>query len=227
MNRTVPALLAALLGAGCVNHIAPYRPKTRHFDEGDYEAPVRASGSSLYSEDGPGLFEDDRAARVGDVLLVRIDEADSATRDDSTNLDRAHSSSYATPASLGLLAALQGSHPGVDPAKLFGVENESTFAGSGRVQRRGRVTATLPVRVRRRLPNGDLFVEGHKVVLVGHEEQHIYVSGVVRRADVLPDNSVLSSRIAEAEIEMTGRGDVSDQQRPGWLSRLVAKVWPF
>jgi flagellar L-ring protein precursor FlgH len=223
----VLALTAAALAAGCATHIAPYKPKKRRFDGGDYGPAAGPQGASLYSDDQPGLFEDDRASRIGDILLVRIDEADSATRDDSTNLDKASNSSYATPASLGLLGALQKSHPGIDPAKLFGVENESTFAGSGRIQRRGRVTAALPVRVRRRMPNGDLYIEGHKVVMVGHEEQHLYVSGLVRRADVLPDNSVLSSRIAEAEIEMTGRGDISDQQRQGWLSRVLGKVWPF
>ena len=63
--------------------------------------------------------------------------------------------------------------------------------------------------------------------MVGNEEQHIYVSGIVRRRDIDPDNTVPSSRIADAEIEYTGRGDVSDQQRRAWGNRLLAKLWPF
>ena len=77
------------------------------------------------------------------------------------------------------------------------------------------------------MPNGDLYVEGSKVVMVGNEEHHIYVSGIVMSMDIDADNSVASSRIADAEIEYTGRGDISDQQRQGWLSRTMGKVWPF
>ena len=77
------------------------------------------------------------------------------------------------------------------------------------------------------LGNGDLYIEGTKVVMIGAEEQHLYVSGIVRVRDIAEDGSIPSSRIADAEIEYTGRGDVSDQQRRGWGSRLFAKIWPF
>src|SRR5205085_10586344 len=104
---------------------------------------------------------------------------------------------------------------------------EQQFTGAGAVQRQGQVLATVPLRVRQILPSGDLFVEGTKVVMVGNEEKHIYLSGIVRRIDIAEDNTVPSSRIADAEIEYTGRGDVSDTQRRGWLSRAASKLWPF
>jgi flagellar L-ring protein precursor FlgH len=81
--------------------------------------------------------------------------------------------------------------------------------------------------VRQILPSGDLFIEGTKVVMVGAEEKHIYLSGIVRRIDIADDNSVSSSRIADAEIEYAGRGDISDTQRRGWGSRVLSKLWPF
>ena len=99
--------------------------------------------------------------------------------------------------------------------------------GSGKIARKGTLSATLPVRVKQELGNGDLYVEGTKVVMVGEEEHHIYLSGIVRTADIADDNTVPSSRIADAEIEYTGRGDVSDQQRRSWGSRLLARVWPW
>ncbi|MSP16539.1 MAG: flagellar basal body L-ring protein FlgH [Myxococcales bacterium] len=219
-------LALALLAGACTTHVAPYRPKRRMFAPEAYAAQAESRGSSLYVENG-GIYADRRAADVGDVLVIRVDEADSATRTGSTELGRKAESSYGVPASLGLLPALAAAHPSIDPTKLFGVDSSSSFAGSGRVEKSGRVTATLPVRVRRVLPNGDLYIEGTKVVMVGHEEQHLYLSGIVRPEDVLADNSIPSSRIAEAEIEITGRGDVSDQQRQGWLSRLFGKAWPF
>jgi flagellar L-ring protein precursor FlgH len=218
--------LVAVLASACVGHIAPYQPKHRNFDAGEYADSPRTRGASLYAG-GPGLYEDDRAGRVGDVLVIVIDESDSATGGASTRLDKSSKSSYSTPVSLGLLPALAAKVPGLDPAALFSVDNQAQFDGKGQTKRSGRVSATLPVRVRKVLPNGDLYVEGTKVILVGHEESHLYLSGVVRRADVRADNTVLSSRIADAEIEYTGRGDVSDQQRPGWLSRFASWIWPF
>jgi flagellar L-ring protein FlgH len=77
------------------------------------------------------------------------------------------------------------------------------------------------------LPNGNLFVEGHRVVLVNNEEHHFYISGVVRPIDIDQENSVKSSMIADAEIEFTGRGVLSDNQQQGWLSRYFGWMWPF
>src|SRR5262249_46495392 len=125
------------------------------------------------------------------------------------------------------LPALQKVYPGLDPSKLLATASKSSFDGSGAVSRSGKLSGTLPVRVRDVLPNSDLYVEGTKVVLVGEEEHHLYVSGVIRQADIAADGPVPSSRVADAEIEYTGRGDVSDQQRPGWLTRLLGSLWPF
>jgi flagellar L-ring protein precursor FlgH len=83
------------------------------------------------------------------------------------------------------------------------------------------------VRITNEMPNGDLFIEGTKVVMINNEEYHLYVSGLIRRADIADDNSIASSRIADAEIEFTGRGDLADQQRKGLIGRGLDKVAPF
>jgi flagellar L-ring protein FlgH len=219
--------LIALFASGCATHIAPYKAKSRRYQPGDYAAMPHATGASLYVEGSRGLFEDLRAAGVGDVIVVRIDESETGTHSATAKLAKSTESSYALPASLGLMAQLQKQVPGLDPAQLLSTNSASSHDGSGQVERSGRLVATLPVRVRQVLPNGDFFVEGSKVVMVNHEEHHLYLSGVVRAADIRPDNSVLSSQIADAEIEYTGRGDVSEQQRAGWLSRLASSLWPF
>jgi len=219
--------LLLLFAAGCVSHIGPYRPKHRRYDPGEYGARQQPSGASLYAPGGRGLFEDDRAGAIGDVLVIRIDESDFASQDDSTKLERKNETELGAPASLGLLSAVKKAAPDLDPAKIFSTSSESEFAGRGQVSRRGRVSATLPVRVRSVLPNGDLFVEGSKVVMVANDERHLYLSGVVRPADIRADNSVASSRVADVEIEYTGRGDVADQQRQGWFTRLLGSIWPF
>ncbi|MCB9574574.1 MAG: flagellar basal body L-ring protein FlgH, partial [Kofleriaceae bacterium] len=216
----------ALGAAGCVEHIAPYKPRHRTFAPGAYAAPATPRGASIWSAGQGGMYEDDRAHRVGDILVVKIDESDQASRDDSTALDRKSSTQLGLPA-VGVLGALAAKYPDVDPSQLLGTDSAASFSGGGKIQRKGRLVATLPVRVQQVMPNGDLFVEGTKVVKIGREEQHLYLSGLVRKADVRPDDVVLSSRIAEAEIEITGRGDVTAQQRPGWFTRLITTLNPF
>jgi len=231
IHPRTPAALAALafttFALGCASHIAPYRAKHRKFNAGEYAERSRPTGGSLYAEGTPGLFEDHNASRVGDILVVKIDEKDVASHQADTTLNKTDATTYGLPAALGFMAALKAKYPDVDPAKLFSSTTDQKFTGNGAVKREGTVTATLPVRVVQVLPTGDLFIEGTKVVMVGAEEHHIYVSGIVRRVDIAEDDSVPSSRIADAEIEYTGRGDISDTQRRGWLARTLSKLWPF
>jgi flagellar L-ring protein precursor FlgH len=212
---------------GCASHIAPYTPKHRKLDPGDFGERSKPANGSLYAEGAAGLYEDPIASRIGDILVIKVDEKDLAQHTADTTLNKSDDTSYGLPAALGFAAALAKKYPGVDPAKLFESTSNQKFTGNGAVARSGQVTATLPVRVKQILPSGDLFVEGTKVVMVGAEEKHIYVSGIVRRIDVADDNTVPSSRIADAEIEYTGQGDVSDTTRRGWLSRTLSKIWPF
>ena len=215
------------LAAGCADHIAPYKPKHRKLDPGSFGTRSQAANGSLYAEGAPGWLEDPVASRVGDLIVVKIDEKDLASTQADTKLDKSDATTYGMPNALGFVAALTKKYPGVDPAKLFSSTSDQKFTGNGATSRQGQVSATLPVRVAQVLANGDLFIEGQKTVMVGHEEKHIYVSGIVRRIDIADDNTVPSSRIADAEIEYTGSGDVSDTQRRGWLNRILSKVWPF
>lgn len=227
MMRAAAIAAVALVWFGCTQHIAPYRPKRRSFDPGTFAAAPKPQPGSLHAAGSRGLFEDQTASRIGDTLVIRIDERETATRDASTKLTKKDESKLAAPNLFGLMSKLSEKYPRLDPSQLLATESDSAFSGTGQIKRNGRLTATLPVRVRQVLANGDLYVEGTKVVMVGAEEHHIYVSGIVRPWDISDDNSVLSSRVADAEIEYSGRGDVSDTQRRGWLSRVVGKLWPF
>ena len=220
-------LLLLLLAVGCANHIAPYRAKHRTFEQAKFDKRSTAQNGSLYAQGEGGLFEDPVAGRVGDILVIKIDEKDLASHQADTKLDKTDATTYGMPDALGFVATLQKKYPGVDPSKLFSSTTDQKFSGKGAINRQGQVTATLPVRVIEVLPSGDLVIEGSKVVMVGAEEHHIYMSGVVRHIDIGEDNTVPSSRIADAEIEYTGQGDISDTQRRGWLARVMSKIWPF
>ena len=220
-------LLIALALAGCASHIAPYKPKHRHFELGKYGDRSNANNGSLYAEGATGLFEDPVATRIGDILVIKIDEKDLASHQADTTLKKTDATSYGLPAAFGVIAALQKKYPSIDPATLFSSTSNVNFTGNGAVQRQGQVTATLPVHVVELTPSGDLVVEGTKVIMTGDEEHHIYMSGIVRRIDIADDDTVPSSRVADAEVEYTGAGDISDTQRRGWLNRLLTKIWPF
>jgi flagellar L-ring protein precursor FlgH len=228
----------ALMAAGLLTilpacgpaHVAPFTPRQRIYSPGNYAqgAPsARPTAGSLFSDAVPGYLEDTRAVRVGDALVINIDESPNAQGTASTDLNRNSATSAGVSAMLGILPLLKKAIPGFDPSNLLGYSSQSTFSGAGDTARSGQLTGHIAVRVVREMPNGDMFLEGTKVLLINNEEYHLYVSGLVRPTDIAQDNSVLSSRIADAQIEFTGRGDMADQQRKGWLGRIVDFVNPF
>lgn len=226
------ALLASLatLTACGPRHVEPFTPRQRVYKPGEYaqqsEAARRAPGS-LFSEAHGGYLEDTRAVRVGDLVVIRIDESANASGGASTSLKREGDGSSGVTAMLGIIPALKKAYPSMDTSKLVEFASRSTFAGEGDTTRKGQLQGNVAVRIARELPNGDLFLEGTKVVLINNEEYHLYVSGLVRPTDISPDNSVVSTRIADAQVEFTGRGDIADQQRKGWLIRMLDTMNPL
>ncbi len=226
---TLGSLALSLLACG-PNHIGPFTPRKRNYKRGDYaqaDPDKRASIGSLYSDGMGGLLEDTRAVRVGDVVVIKLEEDADASGESSTDLKRDNKMKLGVEAVLGLVPALKKAHPDIDPAQLLSFFSESDFSGKGNTKRRGKLRGRIAVRVVDEMPNGDLFIEGTKVLLLNNEEYHLYVSGLVRPSDINEDNTVMSTRIADAQIEFTGRGDIADQQRKGWLSRGIDAVNPL
>jgi len=217
-------------GACGPKHVEPFTPRQRVYKPGQYaqqsESARRAPGS-LFSEATGGFLEDTRAVRVGDLVVVRIEESANASGGATTNLKRDDQGNAGVSSLLGLVPALKKAYPGMDTAKLLEFASSSGFAGAGDTARKGNLTGNIAVRITREQPNGDLFIEGTKVVLINNEEYHLYISGLVRPTDISPNNSIASTRIADAQIEFTGRGDLADQQRKGWLVRLFDTLNPL
>jgi flagellar L-ring protein precursor FlgH len=232
MNRTVLVVVLAVAGAVACGpaHIKPFAPRNRQYTPGKYavtQADARPATGSLFSQASPGFLQDTRAVRVGDIVIVKIDEQADAKGDASSKLKKGSSREAGMEALLGIMPAIKRANPDVDPAKLLSLVSSSNFEGTGATTRKGQLTANIGVRVRQQMPNGDLYVEGTKVVMINNEEYHLYLSGLVRSADVGPDNIVPSSRMADAQFEFTGRGDVADQVDRGWLAKLLDTVSPF
>lgn len=228
MNKTLFALAgAAFLMAGCgPAHIGSYTPKKR-----EYKLPsetknedVPLSPGSLWREGRPAslLFTDARALRANDLVVIKIEEVADAKRSAGTEVNRDSQSEAQISAFLSLIEKMNAGK-GV---QLAG-GSKTSFKGQGQTDRSEYLTATVPAMVSKVLSNGNLFIEGHRVILVNSEEQHFYISGVVRPIDIDQENSVKSSMVADAEIEFVGRGVLTDNQKQGWFSRFLGWVWPF
>lgn len=153
-----------------------------------------------------GPAADQRAHRVGDVLTVLVAETTRARSQAATGSER--------KTDLGI----ELSAPSTDYSAQLGLQNESK--GAAETTRIGELRAQLTVRVVALEPNGLLRISGTQTLLVNREEQRIVVSGVVRPEDISAANTVWSSRIADAELTLAGKGVVSQAQRRNVLSRV-------
>lgn len=194
-----------------------------------YPQPALKTEGSLYSEDSRSdYFSDMKAARVGDIITINIVETSRANKSATTSTGRSSSRESSIDSLFGL------EEPGVMPTPgginlLKGVNytSESSFRGTGSTARTENITAKISARIVQVLPNRNLVIRGSQEIMVNNEKQFITVQGVVRPADVATDNSVLSTYMADARIEYTGKGDLSNKQREGWLVRALDKIWPF
>lgn len=233
MSRFMNVLLVTvqLSALGCAQaHISGYEAKKRVFTPPP-TAPssARANTSGSLWRDGQlagGLFVDARAFRVNDVVIVDVAEVADAERSADTEVERRGASSIGLSAIPLLGPLLPGA--GDNSVDISAKSNTDTsFRGGGSTQRKERLQATVSTLVTQVLDNGNLFIEGHRVILVNSEEQHLYVSGVVRPIDIDQENTIASSKIAEAQIEFVGQGVVSDNQQQGLVQRLLHFLWPF
>ena len=171
--------------------------------------------SSLWKDNSSAasLYSDRKARAVGDVLTIIINESSSATREGSANNSK--SSSGSVEAGVG----------------MFTFFNDASFGSSDKFQAQGRISNSnnvkgmITVSVTEVKPNGNLIVTGVQSIKQNGEEQKITVTGTVRPDDIRPDNSVLSSYVADASIRIDGKGPIARKQRQGILSQILNFVF--
>ena len=231
MRTALPLSVLLTSSFACGGHIAEYTPKRRAYKP-PVERPAEVSDNntngSLMVGIGLGatLFTDVRSFGIGDLITVRVIESSAAERSTSTDLQR--DSQLESGFDLGGgLANIATHNPQFDPNKLIYQNTRNRHKGGGTTSRKDRITFYVTAAVRKVLANGDLFIEGDRVVKVNDEEHHFYVSGVARASDVGPDNSIPSTLLAEAEIEFFGEGVLTRKSNQGWLNTLLDWIWPF
>ncbi|MBX7079749.1 MAG: flagellar basal body L-ring protein FlgH [Nannocystaceae bacterium] len=212
---------------GCAGPVVHYKFPTRNYKPGHYASDAAGDSGLLWGEHTANVLEDARSRRLGDLVIVRIEESADAVNNASTKTKRKSSVEGGINNFLGMMERYAKKHPNVDAAALVKAMFESSFEGDGETKRTGTVTAMIPCQVKQVLPNGDLFIEGTKSIQINAEETHLYLSGVVRPFDIDMANTVASARILDARIDFSGRGVVSDKQRPGLLHRALDHAFPF
>jgi flagellar L-ring protein FlgH len=230
LKTTVFLIMVFLIfiNVGCV--IAPQ--KTRLKEEANVPQTTgeeqKRNNGSLWQDGGQlsSLFVTYKARKLGDIVTINIVESSTASNEATTTTGR--KSSIA-----GQLSNLFGLEKHYPVSKVFNPFSsvasnlDSEFAGNGTTERSGKVSAYITARVSEVLANGDFKIIGCRDVKINHETQNITISGIIRPKDLSADNVILSTYIADAQIAYNGKGVVDDRQHPGWMGRILDRVWPF
>lgn len=184
-------------------------------------------GSLFQPDDANFLFEDNRAKRVGDIVLIKIVEQSAASTESDTKSEKKYNISAGFDNFLGKNRVLGLPILPVGSTPLIKASNENKLDTSGDTSRKTTVQATVAARIIRVFPNGLMELQGYREILVNGEKQIILVKGLIRARDIGPENTITSDQLADAKIYVYGDGVLSDKQKQGWMGKLVDKVWPF
>ena len=169
-----------------------------------------------------GLSSDLRARRVNDLVTIRVIENVTGLGSADSNLDKKSSGSAGVSNLFGLESRLPGA---INPANMVGFGTSTSFQGGGSTSRSGALSAVLTARVEEVLPNGNLVVQGVREIEINGDRQMLVLTGVVRPTDISSGNVVPSTAIGQMRIRYFGRGLMKDNLSPGWLVKVLNKIF--
>ncbi len=187
------------------------------------------SNGSLYNvSSNIQYFSDVKARRVGDVITVVLKEKTDASKKADTNTDKNSTIEVPNPTLLGRSFTLGRNSAGPNNIFQNSVNSSTVFAGKGDSSQSNSLTGDISVTVTAVYQNGNMLVRGEKVLTLNQGSEVVRISGIVRPVDVTPQNTVLSTQIADAQITYSGSGLVADSNSAGWLTRFFnSPYWPF
>lgn len=193
-------------------------------------ALATARAESLWPTDGRtterSMFADRKAAGTGDILTVVVQESADATSTQNKSMDRKSELADAIQQFLFSAAVSKfGTFKGELPSSQ--ATGKSTFSGGGSVANSQSLNSRAAVLVTDRLPNGNLVIEGVRMVTFSGETQYVVLHGLVRPDDISSANTVASTNIAEARVEFVSEGSLTDAQKRGWLAKVYEKLRPL
>ncbi|RUM45202.1 MAG: flagellar biosynthesis protein FlgH [Desulfocapsa sp.] len=227
-NTFIIFLLFVILLTSCAKNEDIVMEMPEPLEEIQTNINQERTDGSLWPGEQHSIYADHKARAVGDIVTLTISESASATKKATTATDRTTSMTAGIPHLFGLEnSKWLTEHPKVDISNLVEANFANSFSGSGTTTRTEDLVASLTAQVIDVYPNGNLKIRGGKEVQVNNEIQVIYVTGIVRPVDIMADNTINSKYVLNAKISYTGKGAISDKQKPGWLLRTFDNIWPF
>jgi flagellar L-ring protein precursor FlgH len=182
--------------------------------------PPPANGSIFQASMGYApLTSGSRASMVGDVITIVLVERTQATKSNSADTSRSGNISL-TPPTTGLASKL------FSPSDI-GASGANSFTGKGAASQSNALTGEITVTIAQVFPNGTMLIKGEKALTLNRGDEFIQISGLVRQADISPDNRIASTRVADAKIIYSGKGEIARASRQGWLQRFFTMISPF
>jgi flagellar L-ring protein precursor FlgH len=188
--------------------------------------PAVYNPNSLWRSGSRAFFKDQRAHQIGDILTVKVKITDKAEIANETQRRRSSKEDSGVTDFIGK-NLIKEPTTAILPGRLLTTDSTASSDGKGSVNRQEALLTNVAAVVTQLLPNGNLVIEGKQEVRVNFEIRELVVAGIVRPEDIESDNTVESTKIAEARIAYGGRGQITDVQQPRYGQQVMDVLLPF
>lgn len=223
MVKTIKAISAAAavavlcIGCSTPSNKLPAAPAPYIYGGASAQRP---ENGSLWN-DSASLYEDRRAHRLNDIVMINIVENTKADTKEETTGNKQSNYNSQLSNFFRANALTSATNPQLKTT------NNDQFTGKGETKNEGTLTATISAKVVEVLPNGNMVIDSRKEITVNYETQFIVIQGIIRPDDVDQTNTVSSQKVADVRLYLVGDGFLQELQSPGWLGRLWGSLKPF
>ena len=184
------------------------------------EKAIVPTGSLFKESYVNNIYSDSKAHRVGDIISVILEESTQANKNAKTELTKENSTE------LDPVVGLGGGNVTLNGQSLqFGINQNSSFTGDSIADQGNSLTGNISVHVLKVLPNGNLMIRGEKWITLNNGDEYIRLTGIIRSKDINSNNTILSTKVANARIQYAGTGSFADTNEQGWLTKFFNSSW--
>ncbi|MBD9484386.1 flagellar basal body L-ring protein FlgH [Pseudomonas sp. PDM14] len=237
MNRlfTLLTVLSVTALSGCVSpppkpddpYYAPVLPRT--------PLPAAQTNGSIYQAGfETNLYDDRKAYRVGDIITITLSERTQASKSAGSQLSKNSNTSLGLTSLFGTGVSVDNPDTDINPLTGEKLGLSASYGGTRATQgdsaadQSNSLSGSVTVTVAEVLPNGILAVRGEKWMTLNTGDELVRIAGLIRADDIATDNTVSSTRVANARITYSGTGAFADANQPGWFDRFfMSPLFPF
>ncbi len=224
MKRILALSVAIITLGGCASTSQPpveaNVPSFAPVVPDDPRETIVEDGSLFRSYMANSLYSDVTARRVGDIITVTLSESTSASKSADTTTAKDSSVNLDTITGLGGQAVNIGGQ-----SIQLGIGSSSDFSGDSAANQSNSLSGAISVTVVDVLPNNNLVIRGEKWLTLNHGDEYIRLTGIIRPADISPENEIVSTKVANARIQYSGTGSFARAQERGWLTKFFDSTW--